>query len=604
MYLKFWGTRGSLPKPGIRTVCYGGNTTSIEIRSASGTLIIIDCGTGAHALGQELMASDDYKRGHILLSHTHWDHIQGIPFFAPLFVSNSEWDIYGPKGLGKSIQESLAGQMQHTYFPVSLEQLSANIHYHDLVEGVFEIDDIKITTHYLNHTMLTCGYRLEIDGVVVVYSSDHEPHSRKLGLNAEEEIIGQDRDYAEFLQDADLVIHDAQYTTEEYKNKMGWGHSPMEYAIKICEYAGVKKLILTHHDPLRHDDDLDKLIHSLQQTLHKKKSPLEIIAAIEGQELSLTFSTNKAPSSSMTEAPANIFAKSAILEQAALFFVIDPSQITVLSEAVQGDDIHVKWVPDPQQLRQQALTHKYSLILIEHNLPLINGLDLCRDIRKDEPVDQRDATPSIVIIAAQEDLQAGANAGVTDWLITPFSSSYARSKIHAWLLRLASRWIRASPLANEKERLKALQKLNILDTNQEERFDRITRLAAASFNMPIVYISFIDKNRQWFKSCVGLNTKETSREASFCSHVIYEKKMIIVTDTYQDERFADNPLVLHEPHIRFYAGCPLILRDGNCVGTLCLVDVRPRFFQDKDIQLLEDLRDLVVKELEHSTDAK
>src|SRR5262245_63015578 len=119
-------------------------------------------------------------RGHILISHTHWDHIQGIPFFAPLFVPGNQWDIYGPKGLDKSLRETLAGQMQYTYFPVTPDQFGATIHYHDLVEGTFDIDDIKITTHYLNHPALTLGYRLEADGVTIVYCSDHEPHSRSL----------------------------------------------------------------------------------------------------------------------------------------------------------------------------------------------------------------------------------------------------------------------------------------------------------------------------------------------------------------------------------------------------------------------------------------
>jgi Beta-lactamase superfamily domain len=119
-------------------------------------------------------------RGHILISHTHWDHIQGLPFFAPFFVPGNEWNIYGPKGLGQSLREALAGQMQYTYFPITLDQFGATIHYHDLVEGNLNIDDIKISTYYLNHPALTLGYRLEVDGAAVVYSCDHEPYSRTL----------------------------------------------------------------------------------------------------------------------------------------------------------------------------------------------------------------------------------------------------------------------------------------------------------------------------------------------------------------------------------------------------------------------------------------
>ncbi|MBK5255989.1 MAG: MBL fold metallo-hydrolase, partial [Vicinamibacteria bacterium] len=152
MRIRFWGTRGSIAKPGPTTARYGGNTSCVEILSNAGTLIVVDCGTGGHDLGQQLVAAKgNNTRGHILISHTHWDHIQGIPFFAPLFSPGNEWDIYGPKGLAQGIQTILAGQMEHTYFPISLAQFAATIRFHDLVEGTFSIDDVKITTRYLNH---------------------------------------------------------------------------------------------------------------------------------------------------------------------------------------------------------------------------------------------------------------------------------------------------------------------------------------------------------------------------------------------------------------------------------------------------------------------
>ena len=136
MRIRFWGTRGSIPKPGPDTVRYGGNTSCVEVRTASGVLILLDCGTGAHALGQALLAEPHGpRRGHVLISHTHWDHIQGLPFLAPLFVADFEWDIYGPRGLGPSIRETLAGQMQYTYFPITIEQFAAKVRYHDLAEG-------------------------------------------------------------------------------------------------------------------------------------------------------------------------------------------------------------------------------------------------------------------------------------------------------------------------------------------------------------------------------------------------------------------------------------------------------------------------------------
>jgi phosphoribosyl 1,2-cyclic phosphodiesterase len=219
MRVQFWGTRGSIATPGPATARYGGNTSCIELRSGRGTLVVIDCGTGAHPLGQKLIA-DDIQGGHILISHTHWDHIQGVPFFAPLFRDGTDWDIYGPKGLGQSLRETLAGQMQYTYFPISLDRFGATVRYHDLVEGAFDIGDVKVSTHYLNHPALTLGYRLETDGLVVVYACDHEPYSRNLATG-QGEITGQDLRHAEFLKDADLLIHDAQYTAAEYPSKVG-----------------------------------------------------------------------------------------------------------------------------------------------------------------------------------------------------------------------------------------------------------------------------------------------------------------------------------------------------------------------------------------------
>ena len=178
MRIRFWGTRGSLAKPGPTTLRYGGNTSCVEVRTDDGTLIVLDCGTGAHGLGLALMASGERPlRGHLLLTHTHWDHIQGFPFFAPLFVAGNEWDIYAPGGLGRHLETTLAGQMEYTYFPVTLAQLGATTRYHDLVEGNFAIGDMRVAAQYLNHPALALGYRVAVGGVALVYSVDHEPHA-------------------------------------------------------------------------------------------------------------------------------------------------------------------------------------------------------------------------------------------------------------------------------------------------------------------------------------------------------------------------------------------------------------------------------------------
>ena len=238
MQVRFWGTRGSFAKPGASTVRYGGNTSCVQVVSSAGTLLIIDCGTGAHELGQLLMRQEKQPiKGHILISHTHWDHIQGIPFFAPLFIPGNSWDFYAPQGFGESLRDTLGGQMEYTYFPVTPDAFGAEVRYNNLTEGSFRIDDIVVHTRYLNHPALTLAYRIEVDGVAIVYSCDHEPHSRQLAMG-EGPIEGEDRLHAEFFRGADLVIHDAQYTPAEYATKIGWGHSTAEYAVKMCQSVG------------------------------------------------------------------------------------------------------------------------------------------------------------------------------------------------------------------------------------------------------------------------------------------------------------------------------------------------------------------------------
>lgn len=182
--------------------------------------------------------------------------------------------------------------MQYPYFPVPLDQCGAKICYHDLVEGSFDIDDIKVSTQYLNHPALTLGYRLEADGVAVVYACDHEPHSRMLA-SGHGEITEQDRRHAEFVNRADLLIHDAQYTAEEYPAKVGWGHSTVEYVMKLGQYAEVKRVALTHHDPLRDDDAIDRLLASIRARLRENTSSLDVFAAVEGQVLELAPSHEK-----------------------------------------------------------------------------------------------------------------------------------------------------------------------------------------------------------------------------------------------------------------------------------------------------------------------
>jgi phosphoribosyl 1,2-cyclic phosphodiesterase/CheY-like chemotaxis protein len=592
MHVRFWGTRGSIAKPGLTTVRYGGNTSCVEVRSARGALVIMDCGTGAHSLGQSLIAGGvKGLRGHILISHTHWDHIQGIPFLAPLFVAGTQWDIYGPRGLHQSLREALAGQMQYTYFPVAPDQFDATIRYHDLVEGSFNIDDIKVSTHYLNHPALTLGYRLEADGATVVYACDHEPYSQWLA-SGQGEILGQDLGHVEFIKEADLLIHDAQYTAAEYPAKKGWGHSSVEYAVKLAEYARVKRLALTHHDPLRDDDSLDRMLHEIGVAVRARSSALEVFAATEGEIVEVEPRLIKRRKADVQEFQAMTWVQPALSERWVLLGITDASMAAMLSEAIRAEGIRPHFFTDIDEVKRLDGERGPSVVMLEDNKSRINGLETCRAIRHLSG----DAVP-VVMIATEANIAAGAAAGVTDWLVNPFTESYARTKIRAWVLRTECRWIRAGIPENEDQRIASLQLLNILDTQPEERFDRLTRVAAALFHVPMSSISLVDRHRQWFKSQVGLDHSDTPRDASFCSHVVHTREPLVVSDTFQDLRFADNPQVTQEPRIRFYAGYPLILADGSCIGSFCLLDIRPRTLGPSDLQRLHDLADLVLREL-------
>ena len=595
MRVRFWGTRGSIAKPGPGTVRYGGNTSCVEVRTRAGTLLVLDCGTGAHGLGHALEAGRTVPlRGHILITHTHWDHIQGVPFFAPLFVAGNEWDVYAPRGLRESVRETLAGQMQYTYFPVSLDQFAATVRFHDLVEGAFRIDDVRVTARYLNHTALTLGYRLEADGVALVYATDHEPHSRALASGDASALAGEDRRHVEFLAGADLLIHDAQYTAAEYAEKIGWGHSSVESVVASARTAGARRLVLFHHDPLRDDVGLDQVLAAARR---QAGSALEVTAATEGQTVEVV-PTSLVPG---PEHPASVAAETSppreMLARSVLV-ALDPGALREqLLEAVHADDLTAVSPADAADVLALARATPPSVLLLGRRIGGRDGLGVCRALRAG--AEGPAAALPIVIVAADEsetDRAAGAQAGVTDWLVAPFSTLYARTRIRAWALRQACRWMCAPLPPDEPARLRALHDTGVLDSAPEERFDRITRLARRVFDVPIALVSLVDAERQWFKSRQGIEIQETPRELSFCAHAIHDDRVFIVPDALTDPRFADNPAVTGEIRARFYAGRPIRMF-GRRVGTLCLVDRRPRELRDDDVRALNDLATLVEEEL-------
>ncbi|MBI2939395.1 MAG: MBL fold metallo-hydrolase [Chloroflexi bacterium] len=290
MRVRFWGTRGSIPVPGPQTLRYGGNTLCVEVMGQSGTEVILDAGSGLRVLGQHLLGQGPVH-SHLFLTHTHWDHIQGFPFFVPAFVKGNAFSVYAPNGGQTSIEQALAGQMEYRYFPVRLDDLQADMTFHDLDEEDLAIGSLAIQARCLHHTVACLGYRLSEAGQTVVYSTDHEPfvwHLDEARSSGAREITHPgDRRHIEFLRGADLVIHDTQYTNDEYPTKVGWGHSPVGYVVDVAIEAGVARLALFHHDPLHSDDQIDAIVAAARAQAARQGSSLKVFGAAEGLEIDL-----------------------------------------------------------------------------------------------------------------------------------------------------------------------------------------------------------------------------------------------------------------------------------------------------------------------------
>ena len=287
MRVRFWGTRGSVPTPGPTTVRYGGNTSCVEMRTEAGTLFIFDSGTGIRELGLHLARQGGPLCAHLMLGHTHWDHISGFPFFSPAFVPGNRLVIYGARDLDRSLRDVLAGQMHYTYFPVPLGDLRADIEFMELEEGKIDIEDAVVRTHYLNHTAVCMGYRLEADGASVAYITDHEPYGVVEDGLRRGFVHGGDRRLIEFVRGVDLLIQDAQYTPDEYAARRGWGHGSIDYVTDVAIEAGVRRVALFHHEPTHPDDDIDRMVAASRTRARKAGSYLELFAAVEGQEVAL-----------------------------------------------------------------------------------------------------------------------------------------------------------------------------------------------------------------------------------------------------------------------------------------------------------------------------
>jgi phosphoribosyl 1,2-cyclic phosphodiesterase len=266
-----------VPTPGKNTVRYGGNTTCVEVRSGA-DIIILDAGTGLRKLGQSLLA--EFKKRQLnltmLLSHTHWDHIQGLPFFAPIYETRCRLRILGSEGARKSLEAALTGQMESTYFPVPFSKLPSNIEIEELHDFNFGIGNILCRAQRANHPGFCVGYRLLSPDGLIAFFPDTEPRPG-----------GDDREMIDFIRDADVLILDSQYDCNEYKKHVGWGHGCVDESVSLAMKAGVKKLILFHHDPDHDDKTIDALVIYARKLVTKAKGKLKVEAAREGMVIQL-----------------------------------------------------------------------------------------------------------------------------------------------------------------------------------------------------------------------------------------------------------------------------------------------------------------------------
>jgi len=427
MQVRFWGTRGSIAAPGPNTARYGGNTSCVEVRASDGTVIILDCGTGARELGLHLERTMQQPiRLHLFIGHTHWDHIQGFPFFVPAFLPGSELNIYAPIGFQRGLEDAMAGQMEYSYFPVKMRDLRSRIHFTELDEGFFRVGDVLVETQFLNHTAPTIAYRMTSDGASIAYATDHEPFWNASGRISQHP--GDERHIA-FLKGANLVIHDAQYTDEEYRDKVGWGHSSLEYAVDVALAAGVERLVLFHHDPAHDDAAMERIEAMARAHAGRRGQALEVLAAREGLELQV-LGSSAAPD--MAEASA--LKHRQIVGGRVLVVSANETDVAEIEEVLGDDGLVFLRQSDMSAALSRGRELLPDIAIIDRELLDGDGdavLDVLRDRlgRRNFPI----------VVLADSSIPSDAvyrgEASSTDYLPKPFSPPMLRTRVRAWLAR-------------------------------------------------------------------------------------------------------------------------------------------------------------------------
>ena len=424
MHVRFWGTRGSIATPGRHTARYGGNTSCVEVRGADGTLVVLDCGTGARGLGLHLGQLPQPPRLHLFIGHTHWDHIQGFPFFVPAFVPGAELNIYAPLGFQRGLEEAMAGQMEYSYFPVKLRDLRSRIHFTELDEGFFRVGDMLVETQYLNHTAPTIAYRISSGGACVAYATDHEPFWA--ASDGRYDHPGDQRHIA-FLRGADLIIHDAQYTEEEYREKKGWGHSTVEYATDVARAAGARQLALFHHDPSHDDAAVDRLEAMARARVG---ADLKVFAAYEGLEVEVhgAGATNQAT----TEVSALV--RRPIAGGRVLLVTANISESVTIQDVLDEEDLILIPVPDAASALTRGADIVPDLAIVDATLPDGDGAALVTPLRA------RTGRSTLPVLLLTDDVNGvrntlGGAGEADDVLAKPFSPPMLHARVRAWLAR-------------------------------------------------------------------------------------------------------------------------------------------------------------------------
>jgi diguanylate cyclase (GGDEF)-like protein len=394
----------------------------VEVRANDGSVLIFDCGTGVRDLGVELARSGTpITRVHLLIGHTHWDHIQGFPFFSLVFLPEVELNIFAPSGFQRNLEDAMSGQMQYAYFPVKLRDLRSRVYFTEVGEGFFRLGDALVETRYLNHTAPTIAYRVTDASASIAYVTDHEPFWNAPGPRF---LHPGDRQHVEFLKNVDLVIHDAQYTSEEYKSKRGWGHSTIDYATDVAMAAGAKRLALFHHDPTHDDTAIKELENRARARAASLGSEIEIFAAAERHELEIagqrTVPAPQGTSAFRIERRQNI---------RVLVLATDAADLVAVRQSLAEESCIVNSTSELAS----------ALAIIGHSSPdLVIMVGVPKDEASSSIESLRNACgnpvlPVLFVTDAAEDDEAPAGAaGATDYIARPFSVQMLRCRVRVW----------------------------------------------------------------------------------------------------------------------------------------------------------------------------